>query len=414
VTFENIGRQVELDAFSVVSLTAPPEIIHQPSSASVIDGGTVAFTVGVSGSPPLSYEWYFNDSALVGQTNGILLLEAVGVEQAGAYHAIVSNPFGTVTSASATLEVEVHDAPVIVWQPYGDTVGVGGYYNFSVAAAGAFPLSYQWFKNGDALDGETNRNLIFSPVEFSNAGTYAVRVDSSAGVVWSLDARLVVTDAVDGGGLIHFRNQFFDVGVSNAPAPVFDVDGVTVLSGPAFVAQLYGGPSLELLRPAGEPSTFGTGDDGGFWEPRMVTLPTVAPGADAVVQVRVWEAAKGSSYEEARALGGKFGTSGIFSVTAGRDDIPPAELEDLESFSLQAGLPRFTVGRIDLLERQPGGMVVWSHRGEPGFRYVIEKSSHGFEWQPHLVITNVTSTVPFTDDASSGSAVTFYRSRILD
>jgi hypothetical protein len=59
-------------------------------------------------------------------------------------------------------------------------------------------------------------------------------------------------------------------------------------------------------------------------------------------------------------------------------------------------------------------MVVWSHRGEPGFRYVIEKSSHGFEWQPHLVITNVTSTVPFTDDASSGSAVTFYRSRILD
>jgi hypothetical protein len=69
---------------------------------------------------------------------------------------------------------------------------------------------------------------------------------------------------------------------------------------------------------------------------------------------------------------------------------------------------------IRFVETQLGGIVVWEHQGEPGFRYVIEKSVHGFEWRPYLVITNTTSTVTFTDSANSGSAVGFYRSRILD
>jgi len=75
-------------------------------------------------------------------------------------------------------------------------------------------------------------------------------------------------------------------------------------------------------------------------------------------------------------------------------------------------MSQFSRGRISFVEEQPGGILVWSHQGEPGFRYVIEKSEQGFEWRPYLVVTNVTSNVTFTDSPNGGAA--FYRSRILD
>ena len=93
--------------------------------------------------------------------------------------------------------------------------------------------------------------------------------------------------------------------------------------------------------------------------------------------------------------------------------MPPAQLQGLQSFSLQAGQPQFASGQITLVERSRGVMV-WSHFGEAGFRYLVERSVHGFEWHPYLVITNITATATFTDTPQSGSAQVFYRSRILD
>lgn len=417
IKFQNLGgmfANMHMDAFSVVPLTAPPQIITQPSSASVVAGGTAAFIVGVSGSSPLTYEWHHNDSFLTVLTNSLLLLESVTTDQAGTYQVIVSNPYGAKTSAPVTLVVEAPSKPVILWQPYGDTVGVGGCYNFSVVAAGTQPLDYQWFKDGSELTAATNRNLTFVPVDFTNAGIYAVRVQNNAGIAWSLGAKLVVTNAIAGGGQISFRNRFSSLYGTNVDAPIFDIDGATGLNGSNFLAQLYGGPSLELLRPAGQPSAFKGGFSAGYFFYQIVTLPAVPPGSGAVVQVRAWDARKGSSYEEARAMGGKFGKSTLLTLTTGDDWTGPADLDGLQSFSLQAGMPQFASGQIAFVERQPGNIVVWSHRGEPGYRYLIERSIHGFEWRPYLVITNVTSTATFTDSAEGGSSVVFYRSRILD
>lgn len=377
-------------------------------------GGTAAFIVGVSGSPPLTYQWFHNNSPLTVLSNSILQLESVTTNQAGTYQAIVSSPFGAVTSAPVTLVVNAPTKPVIIWQPYGDTVGAGGSYNFSVVAAGTLPLSYQWFRADEEMNGATNRNLTFSAVGFTNTGTYSVRVQNHAGIVWSLGANLIVTNAIEGGGKLRFVNEFSSYAGTNVEAPVFDLDGVTPLNGSNYLAQLYSGPSLEFLRPVGQPSPFRSGFDAGYFYAQIVTLPTVPPGSNAIAQVRAWEANRGSSYEEARALGGKFGKSDMLTVMVGGGSMPPTYLEGLQSFSLGAGMPQFATGHIQFVERQPGGILVWSHQGEPGFHYLIEKSAGGFEWRPFAVVTNVASTVTFTDSANSGSAVTFYRSRILD
>ena len=88
----------------------------------------------------------------------------------------------------------------------------------------------------------------------------------------------------------------------------------------------------------------------------------------------------------------------------------------MTSFSLHAGLPAFTVGEINKAERQPGGLLVWSLRGESGYRYVVEKASRSDApiWRPFVVLTNLTGTVTFTDPADLEQEAAFYRARILD
>ncbi|HWH72446.1 MAG TPA: immunoglobulin domain-containing protein, partial [Candidatus Sulfotelmatobacter sp.] len=413
VSFENLARDVEMDAFSVVDLSSPPQIVNEPASISTVAGGTAAFAVGATGSDPLQYQWFFNGAVLAGQTSRYLILESVTTNDSGGYFVTVTNGFGAVTSAPATLYVDAPATPLIVWQPYGDTVPAGGYYSFSVAAAGLPPLTYQWFFHQEALPGATNKTLEFTNVQPAQAGDYQVLVQNPAGGVWSLQALLRVSGADSGGGMIWFGNRY-PVGLTNIDAPVLNLDGVTPLDGERYLAQLYAGPSLELLRPAGRPSAFLSGASAGYFRNQTITLANVPAGTAAVVQVRVWEADRGTTYEEARALGGRFGKSELLQVITTEAPTPPAGLTGLKSFSLQAGLPRWTAGVIEFVERQPKGVVVWSLKGAPGFRYLIERAERDQPWQPFVVLTNATGTVTFTDSAESGASTVFFRSRILD
>lgn len=419
VLFKNLGsplHQIALDAFSVVDLTAAPAISSQPASVSVVAGGTAAFFVGVNGSSPLGYQWFHGWNAIEGGTNRVLTLSSVTSGQSGPYYVRIHNPFGSVTSVVASLTVDSPTNATILLQPYGDTLPAGSYFNLGVAAAGTPPIDYQWFLNGNPIIEATNRNYSLHGVTTTDAGVYEVRVQNYGGIVWSLPARLVVTNAFRGGGTIDFRNRSLTFTTVSNEAPVFDLDGVTPLNGPQYVAQLYAGSSLDSLRPIASPSAFRTGYYAGFFDSRILPLPHIPPGDTVFAQVRVWESNKGSSYEEARALGGKFARSEILEVIAGNGTLSPTRLAGLTSFHLEAGLPSFTVGVINFVERQPDNIIVWSLHGAPGFRYVVERSQGADPvlWRPFAIVTNATGTVTFTDSASSGNGRTFYRARILD
>jgi len=199
--------------------------------------------------------------------------------------------------------------------------------------------------------------------------------------------------------------------------PIYDVDGVTPLSGTNFLAQLYAGPTLDSLVRAGSPTTFRISSTvPGTVLPRTVVLPNVPGFGTAYVQVRAWEAARGATYEEARALGGKFGRSNIGTLQAGGGfpPAPPPLLLNMQTFNLEAGLPLFNVGTIELVERRPNHAFVWSVTGEPGFRYSIERSLKRDEWLPLLILTNATGTVTFVDPDAPPPGLVLYRGRILD
>lgn len=417
VAFENLHRNLAMDAFSMVDLTAPPAIVTQPSSLSTFGGGSAAFVVVVNGSDPLAYQWHHNGAPLPGQTGRILTLNDVSPTDAGSYQVTITNGFGAVTSLVARLTVDAPTNVTILVQPYGDLVPEGGFFHLSVVAAGTPPLTYQWFRNGAALPDGTNRNITLTNVLGADAGVYDVLVQNHGGSVRSLPAMLTVTNSGTGGGLIDFRNHQinYGFGVTNH-APIFDIDGSTPLNGSAFVAQLYAGPALNLLRPVGQPSPFRIGFDAGFFVSKVIALPNVPPSGTAWVQVRVWEQARGGSYEEARALGGRFGRSQVMTVLAGGGGGYPQRMTELTSFNLQQGLPTFNVGFIEFIGRMGDGAILWSVRGQPGFRYSVEKSAQtgSPSWHPFTILSNVTGSVTFTDVPGAEATAAFYRARILD
>jgi len=92
-----------------------PSITTQPLSDTNAIGYSVSFAVGASGSAPLVYQWYFNGATpLTSQTNTTLSFVIASTNDAGAYSVIVTNKFGSATSAPASLAVapfSIHQLP---------------------------------------------------------------------------------------------------------------------------------------------------------------------------------------------------------------------------------------------------------------------------------------------------------------
>src|SRR5262249_27765459 len=86
-------------------------------------------------------------------------------------------------------------SPVINVQPLNQTVYAGSSVNFSAAADGALPLSWQWYFKGAAVANATSSNLSLTAVTTNQAGGYFVVVTNNFGSDTSQVAVLTVVDA---------------------------------------------------------------------------------------------------------------------------------------------------------------------------------------------------------------------------
>lgn len=170
--------------------TTPLTITQAPASQTVVAGTAVSFSVGVSGTAPVSYQWQKDGKALAGATDATLALSNPQATDAGAYVVVATNAAGSVTSAPATLSVTV---PVkILGQPQSQTVLLGQSPVLQVSVDGSAPLSYQWRKDGTPLAGATGATLTVTDARAADAGNYSVSVTNSAGTVTSAVASLAV------------------------------------------------------------------------------------------------------------------------------------------------------------------------------------------------------------------------------
>jgi uncharacterized repeat protein (TIGR01451 family) len=195
-----------------------PTITQQPSDLTVAQGQGATFTVAASGDGPVAYQWRFDGVPVNSSTNSSYTLTAAASTDAGGYDAIVSNPFGAVTSVVAQLTVVV--PPTITSQPTNQTAAAGSTVSFAVTAAGSAPLSFQWWLNGTNAVGANANLLSLIGVQPADAGTYSVVVSNSAGTVTSSGAVLTlgappaVTQQPSDLAVVQGQDATFSVGAS--------------------------------------------------------------------------------------------------------------------------------------------------------------------------------------------------------
>jgi hypothetical protein len=122
-----------------------------------------------------------------------------------------------VTSDSTVRKGQLAGPPTITTQPASQSVAPGTSVQFSVAANGVGPLTYQWFFNGAPFVGATTATLTFANARASDAGDYTVAVTNPVGTVTSTKATLTVgaapagpgTSTGSGGGGGAFSGWFF-------------------------------------------------------------------------------------------------------------------------------------------------------------------------------------------------------------
>ena len=175
---------------ATLTVVVPVTVTTQPVSQTVLAGTTVIFSVAVTGSRPLSYQWSKNGSPLGGATGSTLRLSNVSLAAAGDYRVRISNPAGAVDSSIATLIVQ--SPPVITRQPVSQTVYEGSSVTLGVTATGNPAPTYQWYKDLVLIPGAMNASLTFPAVALTDAGGYSVVISNPLGVVTSSTATLVV------------------------------------------------------------------------------------------------------------------------------------------------------------------------------------------------------------------------------
>ncbi len=189
----NAGGSVS-SAVATLTVINPPLITTEPLSQTNNAGSTAIFSVAVSGSEPLVYQWKKGSANLSeggnisGSATASLTLSGISQNDAAAYSVIITNAGGSDTSLTATLTV--NDPPAITTQPTSQTVGAGSNVVFAVTATGG-NLSYAWNKNnsplgnGGNVSGATSAALTLSGVLSSDAANYSVVVANSAGSITS-------------------------------------------------------------------------------------------------------------------------------------------------------------------------------------------------------------------------------------
>ncbi len=155
-------------------------------------GSTVTFSAPAVGVVPYTYQWQFNGTNLIGETNATLVIPNVQLASAGDYCVTVTDVLLQTNTWCATLSV--FSSPVFTLQPVGQTVSNGGTVTLSATVSSPLPVQYQWRCNGVNIPGATGPALtVTTNAQNWHGGSYDLVVASPLGVMVSTNAQVTVT-----------------------------------------------------------------------------------------------------------------------------------------------------------------------------------------------------------------------------
>lgn len=222
---------------AVLTVTGAPFITQQPSSQTVPAGGTANFSVGATGTAPLTYQWLLNNVVINGATSSTHSASNVQAANAGNYTVTVTNGSGSATSSAANLNVTpvAHSA---TWSSYSGvavlTSASNIIFGFQVANANisASTINFQLTPS----NGTFPAGVAFSV--FAVGGGSALFTKTSAGGETALNAAISVPTTSPNAGytvVCSYSSALVVTGV------VSIVSGSAVFINSSIRATVYGG-----------------------------------------------------------------------------------------------------------------------------------------------------------------------------
>lgn len=202
-------------------------------------------------------------------------------------------------------------------------------------------LSYQWFFNGSLIENSNSESYSIANSNESHSGTYHVIVTDENENTAVSSPIVAMVSPISGGSFI-FCNVGLDGGTRNVPVVHPETGGV---EGMEWLAQPWVGNNAYDLKPVGPATPFFNGEAAGLIlkSPNPTRKAShIAPGTLATIQIRVWQARKGSDFESALENESDFFASNIFTKTLGGIGNPPSVptfIDELEEFNFNGGLP---------------------------------------------------------------------------
>ncbi|MBI5385135.1 MAG: immunoglobulin domain-containing protein [Verrucomicrobia bacterium] len=182
---------------------AAPQIVFQPQSRFAQELDNVEFTVLATGSPTLTYQWFYEGLDLLDETNRTLRLTRVSqLDQQGNYTVVVANSEGQIESNPALLTINA--APIAT----DDFIACGSNQPVTVPPS----------------------KLLFNDVELEGDGISILVQDSSSqqgGTVTFVSGMVVYTPPLNYVGTDRFTYTIVDSRGGRATANVFVTVGAT-------------------------------------------------------------------------------------------------------------------------------------------------------------------------------------------
>ncbi len=352
-----------LFTISPSNASGPPTITSQPVDLVSAVGESATFTIGVTTGAGATYQWKHNGIDVPGATGSSLSIGNLLLSDAGNYAVAVTNSFGTVLSAAASLNVNAtSSAPAFLLQPTSQTVAAGATVVFTALANGVPTPTYQWQRNGLAITTATSPTLVLTGANVI-AGNYTVAISNTSNTVASSVARLIVQPTNNPG---HLKNLSVLARITAAD-PGFTV--ATVIGPPGI-----SGNKPLLVRAAG-PSLGQLGVPGALPDPKV----TMFQGASAFAANDNWGTVAG--------LAPIFARVGAFPFVA--------------TTSLDAALYNDTT---------PAGSYSVQVSGAPGqsgpvIAEIYDAAANFAATAPRLVNVSVLKTIPAGDFLTAGFVI---------
>lgn len=191
------------------------EIIAQPESVTLCEGGMVKFSVEATGTN-LQYQWAKDEVSIGGAITNTFIIPSVEEADMGAYACMVSGELGEETSEPALLEV--YTRVEISTEPEAVDLKIGEETVFEVQAKGS-GLNFQWYKEGNMLEddgrivGAQTNQLKIQNVSFEDEGLYSCLVKGECNEENTEPVALSINTQISALNLLGFSIQ---------PNPVHD------------------------------------------------------------------------------------------------------------------------------------------------------------------------------------------------